>query len=31
VLLFGKHTKQIISIPPGKGKSRVVCAIAALF
>jgi hypothetical protein len=30
-LLFGQHKRQIISIPPGKGKSRVVCAISALF
>ena len=30
-MLFTHHKKILLSIPPGKGKSRVVCALAALF
>ena len=30
-LLFSSHKRQLITIPPGKGKSRVVCAIATIF
>ena len=31
VMLFSQHKRIMLTIPPGKGKSRVICAIAALF
>ena len=31
VMLFAHHNRILLTIPPGKGKSRVVCAIATLF
>ena len=30
-MLFTHHKRILLSIPPGKGKSRVVCALATLF
>ena len=31
VMLVAHHNRILLTIPPGKGKSRVVCAIATLF
>ena len=31
VLLFGTYKRQMISVPSGKGKSRIVKAIAEMF
>ena len=31
VMLFAHHNRLLLTIPPGKGMSRVVCAIVTLF
>ena len=31
VMLFARHNRLLLTIPPGKGMSRVVCAIVTLF